>query len=201
MPDRSRCTATRISIRFAGIQRVEFAHRLAIEALPLIGFRSKATWSGAQLALRAAIAGGFAVAIARYFSFDYPIFAFIAAVLVTDLSASESRKLGWLRLIATLVGAFWGALLAPLIPSGAVAVAFSVLVAMITCQVFAGAGGARVAAFICGIIVLDNPSQPWMYAFHRLAETALGVAVAWAVSFVPKLFQFEDDRKDGADLG
>ena len=93
-------------------------------------------------------------------------------------------------MIATVVGACWGALLAPLIPSGAVAIGFSVLLAMITCQIFAGAGGARVAAFICGIIVLDNPSEPWSYAFHRLAETALGVAVGWAISFVPKLFDF-----------
>ena len=169
-------------------------------------FKSKATWSGVQLALRAAVAGGFAVAIARYCSFGYPIFAFIAAVLVTDLSAAESRRLGLIRMMATVVGAAWGALLAPLIPSGAVAVGFSVLVAMVTCQVFAGAAGARVAAFICGIIVLDNPDQPWTYALHRLAETGLGVAVAWVISYVPKLFNFEErrgdvDRNDGADAG
>ena len=108
--------------------------------------------------------------------------------------------------MATVIGAAWGALLAPLISSGAVAVGFSVLVAMVTCQVFAGAAGARVAAFICGIIVLDNPDQPWTYALHRLAETGLGVAVAWVISYVPKLFNFEEprgvvDRNDGADAG
>jgi len=169
----------------------------------MVGFKSQATWAGAQLALRAAIAGAFAVAIAKYFSFNYPIFAFIAAVLVTDLSAAESRRLGFVRLIATVVGAFWGALLSPLIPSGALAIGFSVLIAMVTCQVFAGAGGARVAAFICGIIVLDNPEQPWAYAWHRFAETALGVAVGWAISFVPKLFDFNEgeQKSDNADVG
>lgn len=145
------------------------------------------------------------MAIARYFSFDYPIFAFIAAVLVTDLSAAESRRLGLFRIIATLVGAFWGAVLAPLLPSGAVAIGFSVLLAMITCQAFAGSGGARVAAFICGIIVLDNPSEPWSYALHRLAETVLGVAVGWAISFVPKLFDFSGagavDKDDQTNAG
>jgi uncharacterized membrane protein YgaE (UPF0421/DUF939 family) len=171
--------------------------------VPLLGFKSQATWAGAQLALRAAIAGAFAVALARYFSFNYPIFAFIAAVLVTDLSVAESRRLGFIRLIATVVGAVWGALLSPLIPSGALAIGFSVLVAMLTCQVFAGAGGARVAAFICGIIVLDNPEQPWGYAWHRFAETALGVAVGWAISFVPKIFDFGGDsaKPDKADTG
>ena len=153
--------------------------------------------------MRAAVAAAFAVAIARYFSFSYPIFAFIAAVLVTDLSAAESRRLGFVRMIATVVGASWGALLSPILPSGALAIGFSVLLAMTTCQVFAGAGGARVAAFICGIIILDNPSEPWLYALHRLEETALGVTVGWAISFVPKLFDFgeESNNDHQADAG
>lgn len=146
--------------------------------------------------MRVAIAGAFAVAIAKYFSFDFPIFAFISAVLVTDLSVAESRKQGLTRLVSTIVGAVWGAVLAPLIPSGPVAVGFSVLVAMLTCQFFAGAGGARVAAFVCGIVVLASPAEPWLYAFHRLAETVLGVAVAWAISFVPKLFDLDEAKRD-----
>jgi uncharacterized membrane protein YgaE (UPF0421/DUF939 family) len=162
-------------------------------------FKPKASWAGAQLALRAAIAGAFAVAIAGYFSFDFPIFAFITAVIVTDLSAAESRKQGLARLVSTIVGAIWGAILAPVIPSGPLAVGFSVLVAMLTCQVFAGSGGARVAAFVCGVIVLASPAEPWLYALHRLAETILGVAVAWAISFVPKLFHFEENNDTEAD--
>lgn len=148
--------------------------------------------AGGQLALRAAIAGSFAVAIAKLLSFDYPIFAFISAVLVTDLSAAESRRLGLNRLIATVVGATWGAVLTPLIPSGPIAIGFGVFAAMATCHILIGRGGARVAAFLCGIIVLDNNSDPWIYAFHRFVETVLGVGAAWAVSFVPKLFRFEE---------
>lgn len=155
---------------------------------------------GIQLSLRAAVAGAFAVAIARLFSFDYPIFAFISAVLVTDLSSAESRKLGLNRLLATIVGALWGAILTPLIPSGAFAVGFSVFVAMATCHLLLGIGGARVAAFICGIIVLDNNPEPWAYALHRFEETLLGVFVAWVISYVPKLFHFDDgsDRSASA---
>lgn len=138
------------------------------------------------------MAAAFAVAIARLLSFDYPIFAFISAVLVTDLSSAESRKLGVNRLLATVVGAMWGAILTPLIPSGAVVIGFSVFVAMAACHLLIGTGGARVAAFVCGIIVLDNNPEPWAYAFHRFAETVLGVSVAWAISYVPKLFHFDD---------
>ncbi len=148
--------------------------------------------TGIQLSLRAAVAAAFAVAIARLLSFDYPIFAFISAVLVTDLSAAESRKLGVNRLLATVVGALGGAILTPLIPSGAVAIGFSVFIAMATCHLLIGAGGARVAAFVCGIIVLDNNPEPWTYALHRFAETVLGVMAAWAISYVPKLVHLDD---------
>lgn len=157
--------------------------------------------SGSQLALRAAIAGAFAVAIAKMLSFDYPIFAFISAVLVTDLSVTESRRLGFNRLVATAVGAVWGAVLTPLIPSGALAIGFSVFAAMSTCHILMGVGAARVAAFICGIIVLDNNPEPWAYAFHRFAETALGIAAAWAISFVPKLFRFDGETGGPAMSG
>lgn len=158
------------------------------------------TLSGIQISLRAAVAGAFAVAIAKVLSFDYPIFAFISAVLVTDLSSAESRRLGLNRILATVIGALWGAILTPMIPSGPVAIGFGVFVAMATCHLLIGVGGARVAAFVCGIIVLDNNPEPWMYALHRLEETLLGVAVAWAISYVPKLFHFngETERSSSA---
>ena len=50
----------------------------------------------------------------------------------------------------------------------------------------------KVAGYICGIVVLDYSAEPWHYAFHRLIETTLGVLVAWAISYVPKLIRMEE---------
>ena len=44
-----------------------------------------------QLAFRTAIAAGLAVAIAQLFRLEYPLYALIAAVIVTDLSPSQTR--------------------------------------------------------------------------------------------------------------
>jgi uncharacterized membrane protein YgaE (UPF0421/DUF939 family) len=92
------------------------------------------------------------------------------------------------------VGAICGAALSPVLPAGPLAVAASIFVAMFICHVLHSQEGARVAGFICGIIVFDDNPDPWTYAFLRFVETVLGIGVAWLVSYVPKLI-----RTDGIE--
>jgi uncharacterized membrane protein YgaE (UPF0421/DUF939 family) len=46
---------------------------------------------------------------------------------------------------------------------------------------------AKVAGYICGVVLLDHGDQPWFYAFVRMVETLLGIAAAVLVSLLPKL--------------
>ena len=48
---------------------------------------------------------------------------------------------------------------------------------------------ARVAGYVCAIVLLEHGANPWVYAFWRFTETVLGIAVAIAVSLVPKLLR------------
>ena len=50
--------------------------------------------TGIQLALRVSVASGLALAIAQFLELQFPIYAAIAAIIVTDLSPSESVRLG-----------------------------------------------------------------------------------------------------------
>ena len=70
-----------------------------------------------------------------------------------------------------------------------------ILLAMLACQIIHARDGARVAGYICGIVLLDHSASPWAYAFHRLLETALGVGVAWAISYVPKLIRMAESAE------
>jgi aromatic acid exporter family member 1 len=69
--------------------------------------------SGTQLAIRAALAAALSVAIARLLKLEFPIYAFLGAVIVTDLTPSQSTQLGLRRIVANLVGAVSGAALEP----------------------------------------------------------------------------------------
>jgi uncharacterized membrane protein YgaE (UPF0421/DUF939 family) len=108
-------------------------------------------------------------------------------VIVTDLSPKQSRSLGLRRILATAVGAICGAALSQLLGPGSGAVGVAVVVAMLAGSLFGAGDGARVAGYICGIVVLDHATEPWLYASQRFVETALGVLIAWGISFVPKL--------------
>lgn len=151
----------------------------------------KEHWAGIQLAVRAGVAASGAMAVAQWLRLEHPIYAFIAAVIVTDLQPSESRRLGARRIAATVVGSGSGAMMSLLLPSGPIAVGVGIVVAMAACLPVGLREGAKVAGYICGIVLSDHGANPWRYALFRLAETIIGVLAAWAVSFVPKLLDRE----------
>ncbi len=152
---------------------------------------------GLQIASRAAVGAALALVLAQALRLDYPIYAMLAAVIVTELSPAQTRQLAVRRIVATLVGASCGALLARTLPSNPWTIGLGILVAMLLCHLVKAAEGARVAGYICGISMLTHGADPWKYALFRTVETLLGIAVASALSFLPKLLG-EDEPARGA---
>jgi uncharacterized membrane protein YgaE (UPF0421/DUF939 family) len=138
------------------------------------------------------LAAGLSVAIAWLCGFENPIYALIAAVVVTDHSPSRTSKLGLLRVVATVIGAACGATLRQVLQPSAWAIGLGILVAMLVCHIARLSEGAKVSGYICGIVMLAHGTHPWSYAFFRLTETVLGIAVAWLLSLAPKLIQVEE---------
>ncbi len=147
-----------------------------------------------QVAFRASVAAGLSVGIANLLHLEHPLYALIAAVIVTDLSSAQTRRLALRRLVATLVGGVSGATLGLLLPPNPWTIALGIFTTMLVCELAALQDAVRVAGYTCGIVILSHTNAPWSYAFYRLTETVLGIVVAWAISFVPLLLARQPDR-------
>ena len=149
-----------------------------------------------QLAIRAGVGAGGSVVVARALALPFPIYAMIAAVIVTDLEPRRTRQLSAQRAVGTVLGAGLGALLA-YGGSQAWLIAAGVTGAMLACHALGMKESARLAGYVCAIVVLDHAGDPWRYAALRLAETVIGIGVAVAVSVVPKLLGTQEKPPAG----
>jgi uncharacterized membrane protein YgaE (UPF0421/DUF939 family) len=162
--------------------------------IPIRIVRSRAAFMrGLQLSLRASVAAALAYVVAQFLKLEYPIYALIAAVIVSDLSPARTTRLGVQRLIATIIGTACGIAASNLLPGGIVSIAVSIMVAMLICHVLHAPDSAKVAGYVCGIIVIAYAADPWSYALYRFIETCIGMAIAWLISLIPKLFVADND--------
>lgn len=152
--------------------------------------------SAIQLAVRSAIAAAVAVLIVQWLGTSHPIYAMIAAVIVTDLRPEQSRQFALNRLAGTVIGAGVGALAVPWLGPSALAILLTVGAMMLLCHALKLDGAAKVSGYICGIVVLEHSGNAWFYAGERLVETLVGIGVALVLSLVPKLVKV-DERGDG----
>lgn len=144
-----------------------------------------------QLSTRAALSAALAVAIAHLLDLQYPLYALVGAVIVTDVSPTLTRQLAWRRLAGTVVGAVVGGALSHYMHPGPWAVGVSIWTAMFLSGVLHLQPAAKIAGYVCAIVVFEHGDHPWTYALFRLIETVLGIGMAVLVSFVPKLMRIE----------
>ena len=64
-----------------------------------------------------------------------------------------------------------------------------VAIAMLVSEASRARDAAKMAGYICGLVLLEHSDAPWLYALLRFVETILGVLVAWGISYVPKLIR------------
>ena len=89
-------------------------------------------------------------------------------------------------------GSVLGAVLATLLPHGAFTIGLGIFLAMFLSHVLRLREAARVAGYVCAIVLLEHTAQSWVYALWRFTETVLGIGVALLISLVPKLIRHDE---------
>jgi uncharacterized membrane protein YgaE (UPF0421/DUF939 family) len=160
------------------------------------------TWATIVAALRPSLriglAAGLAVGIAQSVRLPYPLYALVAVVIVSDLSAARTRELALRRLVGTVLGSALGATLHPWLPPAAWSIGLGVLAAMFLSYLIRLDEAAKVAGYVCGIVMLEHGDHPWSYALYRLVETTLGIGLAVLVSLVPFLIPIDQPSRESS---
>lgn len=134
-------------------------------------------------------------AAAKFLHLQHPVYALISAVIVTDLEAAETRKLALPRLLGTLIGSVFGAAINSVLPPTLWTIGPGIMIAMFVSHLVSLPATAKLAGYVCAIVLLDHGDAPWSYAAFRMVETALGIGAAMCVSIVPKLIRLNDKEK------
>jgi uncharacterized membrane protein YgaE (UPF0421/DUF939 family) len=133
---------------------------------------------GLQIGLRAALASLLAAWTALRLGMDYPIYAVIAAIVVTDPSPQVTRRTGLLRLVGNVIGAGLGGGLGSLLGHSPWVMAGGVLLAILFCELARLKEAAKITGYITGIVILFHGDSPWTYAWSRFIETSIGLGFA-----------------------
>lgn len=150
-----------------------------------------------QLALRAAVAAGLALAVAAFLQLQHPVFALISAVIVTDLAPASTRSLAVPRFAGVALGTVLGACLADWLPQGPWLLVLGVFAGMFLSHLLRLRGTSRLAGYMCAIVVVNTGQDPWTHALHRMSETVLGIGAALLVSLVPFLLRSDRGKNHG----
>ncbi|RYG54314.1 hypothetical protein EON80_31845 [bacterium] len=136
------------------------------------------------LGIRAALASCAAVAIAQSLHLTYPLYAVVAAVIVTDVSSEKTQQSGVQRLLGTAVGSVSGPLLVLWLGDSLVVMGVAIARLIFLCYVVGYTEASKLAGYVAGLVVLDHSDAPWDYARDRFVETSLGIVLAIVVSLL-----------------
>jgi hypothetical protein len=134
--------------------------------------------SGLQLALRGGLAAGLSIAIAQFFKLESDLR--LHCRRHRHRPRPDAKWITWLHSPCRYRGrgASRGCT-ERRVSSRSCDGGVSIVLAMLVCHLIRAPEGAKVAGYICGLVVFEHASAPFHSAFFRLIDTVLGVTVAW----------------------
>ncbi len=146
-------------------------------------------WRPLIIGLRCALAALAAVQFSRYLGLQYPIYALIAAILVTEYHGTETRQQSLTRLLGNILGITAGSILSTCFGGHSWVIGLATFLMVLFCYYFDFTVAAKYSAFVAALTVMDHSDRPWLYGRNRIAETLIGIGFAVLMSLlipVPK---------------
>jgi len=146
-------------------------------------------WRPFIIAIRCALAALASVEVSRCLGLNAPIYALVAAILVTEYHGHETRQLSLTRFMGNVLGITAGGILGTVLGGHAWVIGLATFIMVLFCYYFDFAVAAKYSAFVAALTVMDHSNQPWSYGRDRIVETIIGIGFAVVMSLlipVPK---------------
>jgi len=146
-------------------------------------------WRPLIIGLRSAFAAVASVEISRCFGLQYPLYALIGAIMVTEYHGEETRQQCLIRFLGNVLGIIAGGLLGTLLGAYPWVIGLATFVMVLICYYTDFAAAAKLSAFVAALTVMDHSQTPWLYGRDRILETVIGIGFAVLMSLaipVPK---------------
>lgn len=141
-------------------------------------------WRPLVISIRCALAAFAAVEISRLLNLPFPIYALVAAIMVTEYHGHETRKQSVTRFIGNSLGIIAGGMLGTFLGSGGWVIGLATFCLVLFCYCFDLAIAAKYAGFVAALTVMDHSTRPWIYGRDRIIETLIGILAAVVMSLV-----------------
>ncbi|TGE33865.1 aromatic acid exporter family protein [Desulfosporosinus sp. Sb-LF] len=139
------------------------------------------------------------VLIAHLLHLEYPFYSAIAAVIALQATLADSFKQGVNRLKGTLVGAAFGYLFALVAINNPLWIGLGVVVTFVVLNHMRWNEAMNIASIVFIAITLNIEGDPLNYAFNRLADTALGILIAFLVNWLVFPPKYKDEVENAFD--
>lgn len=142
-----------------------------------------------RLAFKVTIAAILAFTLARLLGFSHGLWAVITAIIVMQTSVGGSLKAAIDRLLGTMAGALYGAIIAFSIPHGttaglSLAIVMAIAPLALLAAIKASFKVAPVTAFIVLVPIGATQVAPFTYALDRIFEISIGSLVGLVVALL-----------------
>lgn len=141
-------------------------------------------WRPFIIAVRCALAALAAVEVSRWLGLEFPIYALVAAIMVTEYHGHETRQQSVTRFIGNALGITAGGILGSFCGGHAWVIGLAAFVMVLLCYYFDLAVAAKYSAFVAALTVMDHSTRPWLYGWDRITETLIGIGFAVLMSLV-----------------
>jgi len=122
--------------------------------------------------------------LSRYFGMQYPLYALIGAIMVTEYHGEETRKQSSIRFLGNVLGIIAGGVLGTLFGGYPWVIGAVTFFMVLFCYYFDLTAAAKLSAFVAALTVMDHSTKPWLYGRDRIVETIIGIGSAVLMSLI-----------------